>query len=87
MNNLAIVSNFKKASDYGIEDGMSKLCEYGKPRLSYHGNGNWYCALEMYVQGRGVEFKVASEFDHKSMQLAISCCIERLQKALKDLGL
>ena len=87
MNNVVSYSSFKKSSEYGIEEGLMKLCEYGKPRLASQGNGEWYCAIEMYVQGKGVDFKIASDFGCKSPQASISECIERLQKALKDLGL
>ena len=70
-----------------LEECLLKLCEYGNPRLSCTGNGQWYCALDMFVQGKGVEFKVASDFREVSMQHAVNACYERLMKALADLGL
>jgi hypothetical protein len=79
-------SKLSKHFDYTIETGMLKLCEYGKPRLVSFGNGEWYCVLEMFVQGQGVEFKVASAHNEISMLQAIKVCYERLEKALSDLG-
>lgn len=70
-----------------IEEYIDKLCYYGKPWLSSQGNGEWYCAIDMFVQGQGVEFKIASTFKEPSMLAAVRVCWERLEKALKDLGL
>ena len=70
-----------------LEECLHKLCEYGKPRLSSQGNGEWYCAIEMFVQGIGVDFKVASSFKEPSAHDAVNVCYERLKKALSDLGL
>jgi len=86
MAEIIPVSKFKVIQDYGIEDGMLKLCEYGKPRLCSHGNGEWHCAVEMFVQGKGITFNITSEFTEKSMLIAVHVCIERLKKALTDLG-
>jgi hypothetical protein len=79
-------SKLSKRFDYTIETGMLKLCEYGLPRIWSQGNGQWYCSLEMFVQGTGVQFKVASDFNEPSMLQAIKVCYERLEKALSDLG-
>lgn len=79
-------SKLSKVFNYDIEGGMLKMCEYGKPRVWSQGNGEWYCSLEMFVQGKGVEFKVASDYNHPSMLDAIKVCYERLEKALSDLG-
>lgn len=45
------------------------------------------CAVEMFVQGKGVEFVIASGFRETSMLNAARVCYERLEKALNDLGL
>lgn len=38
--------------------------------------GEWYCSLDMFVQGQGVGFKVASEFNEASMLNAAKSCYE-----------
>ena len=69
-----------------LEEYMGKLCQYGKPGLRYFGNGEWYCNIDMFVQGTGVEFKIASSFKETSMLNAAKVYYERLEKALSDLG-
>ena len=88
MNDISVVSSkqFKPTVEYGIEDGMLKLCEYGKPRLTSFGNGRWHCAIDVFCNGKGVEFKIASEFGEPSMVDAVRSCISRLHDALKSLG-
>lgn len=85
MNEAALINRLSKNFNFDLEGGLKKLCEYGKPRLSSQGNGQWYCSLDMYVQGKGVEFKIASDFTHPSMLEAVQICYERLEKVLKDL--
>jgi hypothetical protein len=86
-NEIAIKEKLSKDFNYTIETGMLKLCEYGTPRLCSQANGQWYCSLDMFVQGQGVAFKVSSDFNEPSMLAAIKVCYERLHKALKDLGM
>lgn len=72
---------------YTLEGYLLNLCRFGKPRLCSQANGKWYCAIDMFVEGKGVEFKIASEFGEPSMLEAVRVCYDRLIKALKDLGL
>lgn len=83
---LTLVPKFTKAPEHDIESAMFWLSQYGKPRLCSQGNGEWFCAIEMFVQGAGVSFDVRSDFKEKSMLDAIRVCVERLEKALSDLG-
>lgn len=87
MSELALKEKALPDFNYSLDEGLNKLCEYGKPTLWYRGNGQWYCSLEMYVQGKGISFTVASEFTEISKLDAVRVCYERLAKALKDLGL
>lgn len=89
MTETAIIkrSEFTRIANPSVTDYMTLLCEYGKPRLCSQGNGEWFCTIDMFVQGSGVEFKVASTFQEPSMLQAVKTCYERLDKALKDLGL
>lgn len=84
MNELTYT--FQESMSYTIESGMLKLAEYGKPRLVRTTSG-WYCCIEMFVQGKGVQFEISSEFHEATMLKAVQVCIERVYKAFKDLGL
>ena len=70
-----------------LEEYVNKLCQHGKPRFQNFGKDEWYCAVDMFVQSQGIEFKIASGFKEPSMQEAARVCYERLEKALSDLGL
>lgn len=67
-----------------LEEFLITLSKYGKPSLSIVSDG-WHCRLTMYVTSQGVEFKIDSEFSHKSPMAATRQCYDRLRQALKDL--
>ena len=46
-----------------LEAILRALSAYGKPRISLLSMG-WYCAVDMYVGSKGVEFKIDSECRH-----------------------
>ncbi len=60
---------------------LNKLALYGKPRLGVFDKG-WHCVIDLFATGKGVEFKVASEFGHQSPLSATLECIERLIEVL-----
>lgn len=68
-----------------LEDLLLLMVRWGKPRLSKQSDG-WYCAVDVTVNAKGVEFKVQSDFDHESPFHAASDCHARLMVALKGLG-
>jgi len=72
-----------------LDDILQELCRYGKPRLSNTGSigqQEWYCNMEMFAQGKGVEFKIASDFKHSTPTEAALICYERMVAALETLG-
>lgn len=69
----------------GLEEILLFLALYGKPRLSWLTNG-WYCCLDVMVTGKGVEFKIASEFDHPTPLEAVMVCKQRLEEAMRSLS-
>lgn len=82
----AIIEKFTKINT--IEEGLELLCQFGNPRLSRIGKqdkADWYCNIDMFVTGKGVEFKVASDFDCKTPVAAVNQCCERLKETLKSL--
>lgn len=68
-----------------LEDLLLLMVRWGKPRLSKQSDG-WYCAVDVTVNAKGVEFKVQSDFNHESPFHAASDCHARLMVALKGLG-
>lgn len=65
----------------GLITGMTR---YGKPRLSYMGDG-WHAVIDMYVSSAGAEFKVVSDFKMPSAMAAMRQCADRVVKTLADL--
>lgn len=66
-----------------LEQLLQELSKYGNPRVSKMKSG-WYAAVDMFVVGRGVEFKIDSEFksDHVT---AAKECLDRVYAALTSL--
>ena len=76
--------NFYKDPDITIEVLLEYLCKFGLPRLGRH-DGGWYAHVDMFVTGAGVSFEIKSGFKHKTPQIALVICAERLDNALKKL--
>ena len=72
------------APNASLEEFLITLSKYGKPSLSIISDG-WHCRLTMYVTSQGVDFKIDSEFSHKSPMAATKQCYDRLQQVLKDI--
>ena len=68
-----------------LETILDDLSKFGNPRLSKLASG-WYCSMEMFIQGRGIEFKVASEFGNSTAKQAALVCSERMYMALRDVS-
>jgi hypothetical protein len=73
-----------KIHDMPLDEHMTFLIRYGRPRLSYIDNG-WYCTVEMNTNTTGTQFNVASEFYHKNPNAAVKQCHERIDAALNQL--
>ena len=67
-----------------IEEGLEILCIYGKP-LMWLGDSGWICMIEMFVTGKGIDFKIKSEYFKTDLRDAINNCCERLKEALQSL--
>ena len=86
MNELDTLSNIlRRSGDVPLETMLVALLKYGKPRISHDGFG-WYCAVEMYVAAKGVNFKVASDFSNPTPSHAVKQCAERLATTVRDFG-
>lgn len=88
--------NITKKSEYAVErpaqphiehleDIMTSMLKYGKPRVSYltgSVKSGWYSNIEMNVNSSGVTFNIQSDFDHPDPISAAKQCRERLLKAV-----
>ena len=68
-----------------LEELLTYMIRYGKPRLSYFDKG-WYCKVEMNTNTKGTQFDVASDFDQPTPLHAARMCHERIVGAMKALG-
>ena len=68
-----------------LEELMTYMIRYGRPRMSYHDKG-WYCKVEMNTNTKGTQFDVASDFDQPTPLHAARMCHERIIGAMKALG-
>lgn len=68
-----------------LEDLLTALASYGSPRVTQIKKG-WYCCVEMRVSSVGVDFKIASEFNHQTPTAAARECYERVVKTVSEIG-
>lgn len=73
-----------QVNDLSTDEALDRLCKYGEPRLSKHGAG-WHCALDVFVTGEGVDFKVRTGFDEPTPNVAVRTCLGLLILAIKKL--
>lgn len=79
--NLVEICAFKQGG-LSLEDCLVELEKYGNPRISKD-KGTWYCSIEVFVTGEGTQFKVRSDFSHKTHAEATNLCYARLMAELK----
>lgn len=60
-----------------LETMLMRLAAIGRPALSQMAEGGWHCRFE-YPAPEGVTAMVRSEFNHRTPQEALQCCIDRL---------
>jgi hypothetical protein len=70
--------------DLPLDEHLTFLIRYGRPRLSYLDKG-WYCKVEMNTNTTGTQFDVSSEFGHLNPNEAVKQCHERIDAALNQL--
>lgn len=76
-------SKFYKQNQPTLEELLVELMHYGKPRVSFLGDG-WYCNVEMNTNTIGADFKCASDFDMPTPTEAAKQCLERVLKAVEQ---
>lgn len=66
-----------------LEKVLAELTRYGKPRISYQGDG-WYSTIEMNTNSDGVSFDVKSDFKHTTAIDAVLQCRSRMLTAISQ---
>lgn len=79
------VSDAQQLSQMQLEELITYMVRYGKPRVSYL-DGGWYCRVEMNTNTAGTQFDVSSDFGQPTPLQAARMCHERIIAALKTLG-
>lgn len=79
------ISDTQQLSQMQLEELLTYMIRYGKPRVSYL-DGGWYCKVEMNTNTAGTQFDVASDFSQPTPLHAARMCHERIVTALKTLG-
>ena len=79
------ISEATRLESMQLEELLTFMIRYGKPRLSYLDKG-WYCKVEMNTNTEGTQFDVASDFDQPTPLHAARMCHERIENALRAIG-
>ena len=66
-----------------LEKVLVELTLYGKPRVSYQGDG-WCSTIEMNTNSSGVSFDVKSDFKQPSPIAAVLQCRSRMLEAISQ---
>lgn len=84
--NLPALTNLEPADKLSLEELLLELAKYGKPGVTMLSASGWWCKCELYVTGKGVEFKIDSETKHANPRSAAAECYARVVKTLRELG-
>lgn len=85
LSKIPEIKDATRLSQMELEELLTYMIRYGRPRLSYHDKG-WYCKVEMNTNTEGTQFDVASDFDQPTALQAARMCHERITTAMKALG-
>ena len=70
-------------NDLSLEELLEGMKRFGKPRLSFMGDG-WHCCIDIYVNTKGCSFEVKSKFGCKTaISSVIECCNNMISAAEK----
>lgn len=72
-----------KETHHTLEQVLCEMTKYGKPRISYIGDG-WFSTIEMNTNSKGVSFEVKSDFNHVSPVNAVIECRSRMMTAISQ---
>ena len=87
MNNIVVIKTQVAQPDLTtLDDVLSDFVKYGRPRLQCMDSMKWYCAIEVFVTGKGIEFKVESDFKQPTPLSAARQCHYRMLDALRDIA-
>lgn len=69
-----------------LEDLLRDFTKYGRPRLQCRDDMTWYCTIEIFITGKGIDFKVSSDFKQTTPLNAAQQCHERMRDAMRDIS-
>lgn len=87
MNNIVNLSRAEAQPNLTTLEGiLLDFTRYGRPRLQCMDDMTWYCAIDILVTGKGIDFKVASDFKQKTPLNAAQQCHERMRDAMRNIS-
>lgn len=78
-------SKFWKAEEASLEELLTELSTYGRPRVGMYGDDEtWHCSVEMNTNTVGAKFECKSDFKQPTPTAAAKQCLERVLKAVEQ---
>lgn len=66
-----------------LEDILMELLKYGQPKVGVYGSDmTWACSIDMNTNTTGSDFKIRSDWDHKTPLEAAKLCRDRVITAV-----
>jgi len=79
------ISEAVKIDQLSLEELLSELKNYGKPRVGIYGDDHlWHCHVDMNTNTVGATFECKSDFKHPTPISAARQCLERVIKAVEQ---
>ncbi|MCG2586548.1 hypothetical protein [Massilia sp. TS11] len=69
-----------------VDEMLNEMAKFGAPSISCLDDGLWHASIAMRTMALGSEFKVRSEFKHKTAAEALGVCRERMYQAIKTIS-
>jgi hypothetical protein len=82
------VAKFKPSIEMhekSIEVLFEQMVKYGKPRLHCLDGLEWVCVCEIFVTGKGIDFKISSDYKCTTPLNAVQQCYDRMMEALNSI--
>lgn len=69
-----------------LEEGIEKLCRYGRPAMFKHNDNTWSCKVEMFVAAKSASFRIDSGYKNNTLKEAVQNCLENIYLTLSQLN-
>ena len=84
MSIAVINSKCHNPKSLSLEDLLIECCKFGQPIVSKQKEG-WYAKIDVFVTGKGIQFKAFSSFKEPSPRQAVLTMYNRLQTAIEKI--